>query len=367
MRPVAFQIPIVDTPIYMWGLFVTLAFCICFFVAEIELPKRGIELDAAVLLLVTSSFGMFGAKVHYLWLNSDAPLFTMGFIWQGGAFSGIMALITYVKVFGGKNCDLMRVLDCGAPLVPLGHAIGKLGCFFSGDGCYGQKTNSVFGMAFPNGRLPAREPVHPTPLYEFITSMFIFWFLWKRRERALNYGENYKDIVVEEENYTFYPTNPANAINNNNSSMNTNSASENSNSNSASENNTDDNILGDGFMHQRVSGNNSADNNVSAQNMNNGPTFGNRKLRRGDQLSIMLLFTSLMRFLAEFFRDHDHDGEADLPHFFSFETNHQQRFALLCGLLGCVIRICVRGPDLLHWFRANKRQKIMLGGRGKLG
>lgn len=40
-------------------------------------------------------------------------------------------------------------------------------------------------MIFPNGGLPTRHPVHPTPLYETASGLFVFFFLSLRRERAL--------------------------------------------------------------------------------------------------------------------------------------------------------------------------------------
>jgi phosphatidylglycerol:prolipoprotein diacylglycerol transferase len=51
-------------------------------------------------------------------------------------------------------------------------------------------TKLPWGMAFPNGIVPTTEScvqwgapadcrVHPTPIYEFLAAIFIFWILWR--------------------------------------------------------------------------------------------------------------------------------------------------------------------------------------------
>jgi phosphatidylglycerol:prolipoprotein diacylglycerol transferase len=41
-------------------------------------------------------------------------------------------------------------------------------------------------MSFPNGIVPTTERVHPTPIYEFLGSVIIFWILWRIGGRRLN-------------------------------------------------------------------------------------------------------------------------------------------------------------------------------------
>merc|ERR1711956_91211 len=61
-----------------------------------------------------------------------------------------------------------------------GHGIGKWGFFLSGDGCYGKLASPdlPWAMSFPNGMVPTREAVHPTPLYESILSLTLFLYLY---------------------------------------------------------------------------------------------------------------------------------------------------------------------------------------------
>ena len=83
---------------------------------------------------------------------------------------------------------MMKVIDLIAPLLILGYAFGRMGCFLSGDGDYGPPTTLPWGMAFPNGTVPTIEKVHPTPLYEIALSLMIFAFLWKMRKRDMPTG-----------------------------------------------------------------------------------------------------------------------------------------------------------------------------------
>jgi phosphatidylglycerol:prolipoprotein diacylglycerol transferase len=82
------------------------------------------------------------------------------------------------------------MLDLCSPAAILGYGIGRLGCLFSGDGDYGIPTNLPWGMSFNKGLVPSGPycqarglpwdcGMHPTPIYELLASLLIFWFLWR--------------------------------------------------------------------------------------------------------------------------------------------------------------------------------------------
>src|SRR4029077_2616044 len=84
----------------------------------------------------------------------------------------------------------------------LGYGIGRIGCLISGDGDYGQPTTLPWGMAFPHGIVPTTETcvqwgaaadcrVHPTPIYEFLAALLIFWILWRLGERCIKTKARY--------------------------------------------------------------------------------------------------------------------------------------------------------------------------------
>jgi phosphatidylglycerol:prolipoprotein diacylglycerol transferase len=41
-------------------------------------------------------------------------------------------------------------------------------------------------MSFPNGIVPTTQRVHPTPIYEFLAAILIFWILWRLGARWMN-------------------------------------------------------------------------------------------------------------------------------------------------------------------------------------
>src|ERR1035441_3732816 len=126
--------------------------------------------DAMTMVAVALVAGIIGAK---LWHVIDTPIEfremgwsvlwdTAGFAWFGGLTFGISALL-----FQGwwAKIGALRTLDLASPAAAIGYGIGRIGCFLSGDGCYGIETKLPWGMSFPNGIEPTVARVHPTPLY----------------------------------------------------------------------------------------------------------------------------------------------------------------------------------------------------------
>jgi phosphatidylglycerol:prolipoprotein diacylglycerol transferase len=147
--------------------------------------RARVDADAVGIVAITVVMGIIGAK---LWHVIDTPIEfreqgwrvlwdSAGFAWFGGLSLGIAALI-----FQGwwAKVGAVRVLDLAAPAAAVGYGIGRIGCFLSGDGCYGIPTSLPWGMAFPNGIEPTFVPVHPTPLYELGAGLLIGAWLWWR-------------------------------------------------------------------------------------------------------------------------------------------------------------------------------------------
>ena len=159
------------------------------FVMDRAFRRAGISADAVGMVAVAVVMGILGAK---LWHVIDTPIEfreegwrvlwdTAGFAWFGGLVFGISALVFqgwWAKIGG------LRTLDLAAPAAAIGYGIGRIGCFLSGDGCYGIETmlRWPLGMSFPNGIDPTLPGVrvYPTPLYEFLAGLLIGWWLWWR-------------------------------------------------------------------------------------------------------------------------------------------------------------------------------------------
>jgi phosphatidylglycerol:prolipoprotein diacylglycerol transferase len=156
--------------------------------------REGIAADAVGIVAVALVAGIVGAK---LWHVLDTPedfrsmgwsalWDTAGFAWYGGFTFGIVALVLQGW---HEKIGALRTLDLCAPAAAIGYGIGRIGCFLSGDGCYGIEIKPVhlfgttfhpWGMAFPHGIDPVFVPVYPTPLYELGAGLVIGWYLWWR-------------------------------------------------------------------------------------------------------------------------------------------------------------------------------------------
>lgn len=78
--------------------------------------------------------------------------------------------------------DVLGITGC------LAIVIGKFACLLEGHGCYGTYTNLPWGMYFKYGNEPSLIPVHPTPLYDSILHLLLFFLLIKIRNSKTNDG-----------------------------------------------------------------------------------------------------------------------------------------------------------------------------------
>ena len=85
--------------------------------------------------------------------------------------------------------------DAFALAIPLGHAIGRVGCFLGGC-CFGTECSLPWAVVYPEGSVAhltqltlgmipetatVSLPVHPTPIYEIIFNLALFGYLWQKR------------------------------------------------------------------------------------------------------------------------------------------------------------------------------------------
>jgi phosphatidylglycerol---prolipoprotein diacylglyceryl transferase len=168
-----------------FGLMLWLAAVTAAVVVDRNFKRAHIDADAIGMVAIAVVAGILGAKVWHI-LDTPAEFRldgwrvlydTAGFAWYGGLVFGIAAL-----VFQGWRAKIgaLRILDLAAPAAAIGYGIGRIGCFLSGDGCYGVPTSLPWGMAFPHGIDPVYVPVHPTPLYEMAAGILIGCFLYWR-------------------------------------------------------------------------------------------------------------------------------------------------------------------------------------------
>ena len=180
-----------------FGICVGIAMLISYFVLAKDMQRRGIHAPADMLVAVPCIAGLIGAKLYHV-LETPRDLFAdprilisqYGFAWFGGFLGGFIAFVWLARKY---RVPLLEIFDAAAPAAALGYGIGRIGCLISGDGDYGIPTSLPWGMSFPHGLVPTTQRVHPTPIYELIVAIFIFWWLWHvggRQARARLFPRN---------------------------------------------------------------------------------------------------------------------------------------------------------------------------------
>jgi phosphatidylglycerol---prolipoprotein diacylglyceryl transferase len=166
------------------------------------------------MTLIAALAGIIGAKIFHNLENPgefiDDPLGALlsfsGLTMYGGLICGAIAVIWYGKRNGVAP---LHLIDAAAPGLMLAYGVGRIGCHVSGDGDWGQVNLSpmpswlnwlpdwLWSYDYPNNVIREGvpipgcegthcfvlpEPVWPTPLYEAIAGILLFFVLWGLRK-----------------------------------------------------------------------------------------------------------------------------------------------------------------------------------------
>ncbi len=193
MHPILFEIPKIEfgnwtigpIPIRMYGLMIGFGFLFGIYLASRRAKKEGLNqdliLDMGVYLLLAA---IIGSRILYVLTTlqefTGNPLDAFA-IWKGGLvfYGGVIAAVPvgiwYVKK---HRLPVWQTADILAPYAALGHAFGRLGCFFAGC-CYGAPCSGPFCITFsdPHSLAPQGVPLFPTQLMESGGEFLIFGML----------------------------------------------------------------------------------------------------------------------------------------------------------------------------------------------
>ncbi len=170
---------------YSFGLMAAVAIVVAAVILATDMRQRGLDPGGAIEIAIAAGIGGFlGARIYYViehWGEPGEGLFSgAGIVWYGGVAGGTIAVILVAL---WRHLPLGLVANLVAAPLALAYAIGRIGCQLAGDGDYGDVTTLPWGMAYPEGTVPTTEIVHPTPVYETLASLVIFWVLWRTRGR----------------------------------------------------------------------------------------------------------------------------------------------------------------------------------------
>ena len=187
MHPILldFVVPVVGLHVKLpsYGFFLALAFLSAIQLGHMRALKKGYDPEMMgnfyVVLILSSMVGARATFVYLEWprfannLLEALMLWRGGLVFYGGLLGGFLGCYAFVRA---HKISALAMADLAAPCIALGHAIGRLGCFFNGC-CYGGPTHSSwFGVAFPftTNDLVLR---HPTQLYESAGLVLLVWWL----------------------------------------------------------------------------------------------------------------------------------------------------------------------------------------------
>jgi phosphatidylglycerol:prolipoprotein diacylglycerol transferase len=183
VRPVLFEV--FGFPINSYGVSKAAAALVAGYLLAREFRRLGWNPDRAWSIVVTATVvGFVGGKLYYLAEHVGAlslhSFGSSGFTWYGGLIAGVLTVVVMARRDG---LPLGQLAGISAAPLSFAYGIGRIGCFLSGDGSYGQPSDLPWAMAFPNGTMPTMVPVHPTALYEAIFALALGGLLWAVRTR----------------------------------------------------------------------------------------------------------------------------------------------------------------------------------------
>ena len=201
-------------------LFAVLGVAVCTFLIRRRLTALGAS-TAGILDIGLAGLagGAVGARLYYflpLWFRGQIALGQLFSTWSdgsgfyGGFLGGVLAVAITVRA---KKMPVLPTMDATIGMLPLGFAIGKIGCFLAGC-CYGWPSPS--GLRFPPGSLcyatqlhdgqiprgaPASLPVVPIPLFDMTFGFAFYAALVVLGRRSTRPGEV---AVVSTAGYSAY-------------------------------------------------------------------------------------------------------------------------------------------------------------------
>jgi phosphatidylglycerol---prolipoprotein diacylglyceryl transferase len=143
MQQVLFRLPIVDLPVFGYGMMLFLAYFFCTWLAAWLAKTQGIApqniYDVGIWIFVG---GILGGRITFM-IQYHVPVTDIYKIWEGGlvfygsAIGGLLGYFGAYFVFLRKRgISTWTVADVIAPAAALGLCLGRVGCLLNGC-CYG--------------------------------------------------------------------------------------------------------------------------------------------------------------------------------------------------------------------------------------
>ncbi len=206
MDPIAFKIG--GFAIYWYGILVAGGFLVGLWTASrrcvLDKLVGKVISDLGVWIILAGMIGARAMHVVTYWEEQyvDQPLSHLldfrggGLVFHGGFIGAALAVILYTRLHGKQ--PLWKIADAFAPSIPLGHALGRLGCLMYGC-CFGTACDLPWAIQFPEhspafnllGQAPTDAAhslyVHPTQIYSALLNVALYGGLaWLYRHKRFD-------------------------------------------------------------------------------------------------------------------------------------------------------------------------------------
>lgn len=173
-----------------YGLFIVLGLTIALLTSIFFNRKRTLNQEDLIFSFIYGCIGaVVGGKLFYLIQNiqlffRETPipwsrvliyqLLEGGFVFYGGLIGAIAMVYRYSRKF---TISFSHLLYAHIPVIPLAHAVGRIGCFFSGC-CYGISYSGPLAVVFHSSPVaPNGISLLPIQLIEAALNLMVFFFL----------------------------------------------------------------------------------------------------------------------------------------------------------------------------------------------
>jgi phosphatidylglycerol:prolipoprotein diacylglycerol transferase len=181
VHPVLVELPVPGgtRPVGAYGVFLSLALLVGGAVFVWRAARAGLDVGrvcAALALAVGGALaGAWGLFVGVEALRTgdvrDA-IARGGLVFLGGLLGGAGTLAVAARLLA---LPLGVLADGAAPALPIGHAVGRIGCLLGGC-CYGAPWESALAITYTHPLAPAAYPAvprHAWPLYEVLALLLV--------------------------------------------------------------------------------------------------------------------------------------------------------------------------------------------------
>ena len=202
-------IHILNRVIPSYGLCIAVAVLLAAYLAILRVRGSRIKAeDIIIVMAVTIGCGLAGAKILYLLVTYSVPeiieavrrgefeiLVGGGLVFYGGVIAGFGGFYLGCRIAG---CRMAELEDAAVPVLPLAHAIGRIGCFLAGC-CYGLPYEGPFAVYYPHHLfgLSLDQGCFPVqPLEAFLNILLCLWLYAESRKPHRPYFLFLRYVVV---------------------------------------------------------------------------------------------------------------------------------------------------------------------------